>query len=279
MKPIYLTDTDIEKLVTEFRGQLEGAKLADGEFVFRKKYEYAPGKNTPKVSITFTGKAYAKMLALLRHYDSEVAWHGTVERRSDTVFAITDIMVYPQEVTGATVNTDQEAYQQWLLRLDDEVFNSLRMQGHSHVNMGTTPSTVDTTHQEKIIQQMKGTDFYIFMIWNKRLEHTIRLYDYATNTYYEDSDVVISVEGCDEKAFLAESDAVVKRKSYAPVQSSPTAAYVKGSPEPEKPKKRGRPPKDPAPVTRFPNYRGRDKEDRPDYDQMIFGRTAYPYEW
>lgn len=215
-KPIFLTSEYIDAMVEEFRKNIAETKMSDGKITFTKTFNYS-GEGSAKVYVTFTPLAYVKMLSLLKHYDSEVAWHGTVCRKGEDTFIITDVMVYPQAVTGATVNTDQEEYQRWMMGLDDEVYNSLRMQGHSHVNMGTTPSGVDSTHQQQILSQLKDDDFYIFMIWNKSLSHTVKVYDYANNIMYEDKDIVVGVadEGFDVESFIAESDQMVKRKTCA----------------------------------------------------------------
>ena len=274
MKPISLNDKTIEELVREFRSQLSKAKLADGELIFRKKFEYALGKDEPKVSVLFAPTAYIKMLALLSHYDSEVAWHGTVERRAEKVFVITDVMVYPQEVTGATVNTDQEAYQQWLMGLDDDTANALRMQAHSHVNMGVTPSSTDLHHQEQIVQQLGSDQFYIFMIWNKRLEHTIRIYDYSTNTFFDDKDVDVGIDEIDQKGFLAASDALVKRRTTytsTSVKATQSAAQSRTEASAQGKNQRGKKKAGTSSDDGWSSWYSDLSARRTDYDQMIFG--------
>lgn len=214
-KPIYLSPEYIDSMVEEFRKSIADAKMSDGKITFKKSFNYE-GEADTKAYLIFTPMAYIKMLALLRHFDSEVAWHGTVRREDTDTFIITDVVVYPQTVTGSTVNTDQEEYQKWMMTLDDDSFNAMRMQGHSHVNMGTTPSGVDDNHQQQILAQLKDDDYYVFMIFNKRLDHTIKIYDYANNVMYEDKDIVVSVanDEFDIESFLTESDRVVTRQTY-----------------------------------------------------------------
>lgn len=217
-KPIFLTKEYVDKMVEEFRKNVSDLKMPDGKFTFTKSFDYT-GEDDTKAYVLFKPVAYAKMLSLLKHFDTEVAWHGTVERRDDDKFIITDIVVYPQTVTGSTVNTDQEEYQKWTMTLEDDYFNAMRMQGHSHVNMGTSPSSVDTNHQQQILAQLKGQEYYIFMIFNKRLEHTIKIYDYANNVMYEDKDVVVGVfeDGFDNDVFISAADDAVKHKTYAQI--------------------------------------------------------------
>lgn len=216
-KPIRLTDELIQKMSKEFEENLRKARMSDGKITYTKAFTY-PGKDGIRANIWFTAEAYLKMITLLNAFDTEVAWHGVVERQAEfeNDFVISDILVYPQEVSGATVNTDQEGYQQWLMSVDDEVANHLHMQGHSHVWMKTSPSGTDLNHQEEIIKQLDGDMFYIFMIWNKRLERTIKVYDFKYNTLYEDEDCDVGVLGgnTDMSVFIAEAKAAVKSRAY-----------------------------------------------------------------
>ena len=213
-KPIKLTDDILRQLTEEFIANVKGAKMSDGKVSYSKSFTYEG--DDVRATVLFEPVAYAKMLLLLDRFDSEVAWHGTVERLAEDCFVIKDIFVYPQEVSGATVNTDQEGYTKWLIGLDNEVANKLHMQGHSHVRMGTSPSAVDLTHQGEILEQIGDDGYYIFMIFNKRLEHTIKIYDFASNTLYEDADISIGIagDGNDLESFIKDAKDVVKTKVY-----------------------------------------------------------------
>lgn len=215
-KPIRLTEKLIVDMTREFYQNLCNAKMSDGKITYTKAFTY-PGEPNIKADVWFTPEAYSKMIGLVQEFDSEVAWHGVVERTGDTEFIIKDILVYPQVVSGATVNTDQEKYQRWLMELDDEVANHLHMQGHSHVRMGTSPSVTDTTHQEQIIAQLEDDMFYIFLIWNKRMEYTVKVYDNKFNTLYENSDVNIGVlsDGLNLVEFIKDAKSVVETKAYS----------------------------------------------------------------
>ena len=212
-KPIVLTEEVIQEMAQSFARKLRTAKLSDGKLTYTQQFSYETDEGV-KAHIVFTPEAYVKMVTLIYKYDSEVAWHGTVNRLAEDCFLITDILVYPQEVTGTTVNTDQDKYQQWIMEIDGEVFDKLHMQGHSHVTMQTSPSVTDLTHQEAILSQLDEDRFYIFMIWNKRMEHNIKIYDMASNTLYEDSDIVVTVQsdGCNLDQFLKDASAAVVKK-------------------------------------------------------------------
>lgn len=215
-KPIKLTDDLINAIQKEFVDSIKKAKMFDGKLNYTKNFKWDGRDNA---SIVFSATAFAKMTMLVQNFESEVAWHGVAYRdeTDKSRFHISDILVYPQVVTGATVNTDQEAYQTWLYAHDDEVFKNIRMQGHSHVNMGTTPSGVDATHQEKILSQIGENMFYIFMIWNKKFDRNIRIFDMANNTLYETEEINVYIgdDNCDLAAFLNNAKSLVKAKTYS----------------------------------------------------------------
>lgn len=215
-KPIKLTDDLINAIQKEFVDSIKKAKMFDGKLNYTKNFKW-DGKDN--ASIVFSATAFAKMTMLVQNFESEVAWHGVAYRdeTDKSRFHISDILVYPQVVTGATVNTDQEAYQTWLYAHDDEVFKNIRMQGHSHVTMNTTPSGVDATHQEKILSQIGENMFYIFMIWNKKFDRNIRIFDMANNTLYETEEINVYIgdDNCDLAAFLNDAKSLVKTKTYS----------------------------------------------------------------
>lgn len=220
-KIIKMTSQNLDEIRRDFEEALKGVKLSDGKINFTKTFSNIQRK----ANLYFTELAYLKMLTLVREFDKEVAWHGIAHRCEDEedAYIISDILVYPQEVTGATVNTDQEKYQMWLMNHEDDVFNNIRMQGHSHVNMGTTPSSVDTSLYDRILEQLDDDMFYIFLIWNKRNEKTIKIYDLAKNVLFETADVTVSVREDDigMERFLKEAKEMVQDKKYAPAK--PTA--------------------------------------------------------
>lgn len=202
-KPIKITDEFRAAALREFAEALSRMRMTDGRISYSKPLE----DSSRRATVCFTPEAWMKMYMLVMSFDKEVAWHGVATRGEDPEkdeYIISDILVYPQKVTSATVETDQEEYENWLYDLPDEVFNNLRMQGHSHVNMSTSPSGVDTNHQGKIMQQLDDDMFYIFMIWNKSLSKWIKIYDFSKNTMFESADVDVKIldKGWDLDGFL-----------------------------------------------------------------------------
>ena len=265
MKPIKLTQELIQQMTAEFMEALSKIKLSDGKVSYQKSFEYKSGEGDG-VKILFEPAAYAKMLVLLHSFSDEVAWYGIVDRQDNTTFVIKDILVYPQIVTGVTVDTDQEEYQKWLMKLDDETFNHLRMQGHSHVNMATSPSKTDTDFYTSILSQVPDDDYYIFMIFNKRLEHTVKVYDLKNNILYEDKDIEIGIhsEEGDLETFLTEAKELVARQA-----TTTSLASVKSGKKSEKKKA-----KDPDYTKPYPGlYTGYE----PGEDDDDEGVPAYSY--
>lgn len=227
MKPIFLSDKDKQEILEDFKKQLEKEALYNGTLSFQRSWNYKAETKDPAI-ILYTPEAWVKTVMLLKEFDSEVAWHGLIRRgEEDGVFIVYDVMVYPQEVTGTTVNTDQEEYTKFLIELTEEDANAMHIQCHSHVNMSTSPSGVDTEHQSKIVKSMKN-GFYVFQIWNKKLESTSFIYDMDNNIMYENKDIIVDVidnEYGISSEFVAEAKKIVKKKTtYTPVSKLPSSA-------------------------------------------------------
>lgn len=215
-KPIKMTEQYMAECRADFEKALQLTKLADGKLNFTKVFSIAD----KKAVVYFTGEAWTKMVMLIKEFDKEVAWHGVARRGEDESkdeYIITDIMVYPQSVTGASVEMDTEKYAVWLMdNAEDERFDNIHMQGHSHVNMSTSPSSVDLNHQEEILHMLDDDDFYIFMIWNKSFTSTNKVYDLKKNTLFEDKDITIKIIGGveDLDTFIKTAKDMVKTKAY-----------------------------------------------------------------
>jgi hypothetical protein len=215
-KVIKLTPEHIKECMTEFEKDLTSSKWADGKINFSKTI----GTISRKAKIFFTEEAWMKMQALVREFEKEVAWHGVAFRGEDAEkdeYIIKDILVYPQKVTGASVEMDTEEYAKWIEEnIEDERFFDIRMQGHSHVNMGVSPSSVDLTHQEAILDQLSDNLFYIFMIWNKKGDSNIKIYDLAKNVLFETADIDVEVmdDGYGLDSFIKEAKGQVKDRVY-----------------------------------------------------------------
>lgn len=205
-----------QQALADFQAMLE--KLSDtpekllDTISFREKYVLGP-QNIQQQVIYITASAYLKMLTYVLTTEKELAWHGTVltdlEKHPNKYF-ITDVFLYPQTVTGATVTTDQEKYNTWTQDLDDDTFNNMRFQGHSHVRMGVTPSGVDTTFYEDLVQNLHNGEFYIFMILNKSQDMYFRIYDTKNNIMYDKEDITVIVLDSDNENLIEDAKVSIK---------------------------------------------------------------------
>lgn len=243
-KPLKMTDQMIRECVEQFEKNLRTMRLFNGKVKYEESYEY---KEEEKATVIYSRLAYAKQLKLITDFSTEVAWNGIVRRDKDNPyrFYIEDIIVFPQKVTGSTVTPDQKAYDMWLMSLPQDQFDHCRFHGHSHVNMGTTPSGTDDTCQkqilgrldgdgltpeerERVISEMGDMDFYIFMIWNKRGEYAVRIYDMYTNTFFEGKEVDVIIEGQEDlNDFIKDAKQKVTTSYY-----TPSSAYSQRKTEP-----------------------------------------------
>lgn len=143
---------------------------------------------TPYVFIQ--ADAIAKMQAYVESCPDEIGWLGTAHKhRSDVV--IEDVYLFDQEVHSTTTEITPEGLSQFgeeLLQREDvdgmSIWNSLKVWGHSHVNMGVTPSAQDNTQMDTFGNS--GHDWFIRIIANKKGELKIDLYDYENGIQYHD---------------------------------------------------------------------------------------------
>lgn len=228
-RSINITNEIANELYEEFKNFIHETKyMENGKISFTKTF-----MSDEKAILYFTELAYLKMKMLVESSDKEVAWHGLVKRHPQeaNAFVVYDILVYPQKVTGVTVETDQEEYQNWLMGHDDDTFNSIRLQGHSHVNMSTTPSSVDMDLYEGIVSQLTNDMFYIFIILNKRGEKTIQIYDFMSNLVFNTEDVSVEIidDNTGVKRFIENSKNMIKaeHKSYIGYKYSKKNSYLR----------------------------------------------------
>ena len=167
---------------------------------------YVKENNIPEPTVYITTQAYTKMRMLVDKTSTEIGWYGTVTKVPGltSIYVIEDIIVYPQKVTGATCEQLDEKMFEFEMNLTTDQVNHKRFHGHSHVNMGTTPSGVDEQFYHDILTQV--TDFFIITVTNKRNEYTTRFYDMEHNLLFTDVPIqVIDDEGLELDYWYDES--------------------------------------------------------------------------
>lgn len=146
--------------------------------------QYITDKQLEEPKVYITAEAYVKLRKLVDDTTTEIGWYGTVTKMPgfESVFVIDDILVYPQTVTGATCVQDDDRVFEFELNLSTDQVNRKRFHGHSHVNMGVTPSGVDEQFYQDILTQVD--DYFIIMITNKSGAYYTRFYDMQNNILY-----------------------------------------------------------------------------------------------
>ena len=223
---LFVSPEEISAFIDSAQKQL----IAEGEQLSKKRFQNEKDReinftfklknqtDDKKAYLTFAPKAYLKMMALVIFYSTEIEWHGVVQRVSENEFFVSDVLIFPHEVTSCTVVSSQKDYEEWLDSLDDETFNSLRLHGHSHVNMAVTPSSTDMTYRKNVINNFgiptQNDDyFYIFIIVNKKGEISGEIYDLTNNSAYGTNEINILIQTDDDSylsEFIMEARKVVK---------------------------------------------------------------------
>ncbi len=205
MSRIYkLSDEDIKQLTIDFYDFVKTSTFTNGSVVFNHKLP----KLENKANLIISETAYVKMIKLVKTFGTEVQWHGIAKKKNTGEYVIEDILLFPHEVTSTTVISNLEEYEKWLDGLTDEQFNNLRLHGHSHVNMGVTPSSVDMKYRYDTLSTMtpqQSNPFYIYLILNKRDDCSVEIYDLEDNVVYSNEDVNITIElsdGTDANLFV-----------------------------------------------------------------------------
>lgn len=177
-------------------------------------------KTAPTIIFSTTALKWIK--ALVEVHNEEVGWLGIVDERPNNTYFIRDIF-YPkhEEANGGTceISTEGESLMaNWLIdhnRIDD--CSKVRFWGHSHHNMGVSPSSQDESQSIEKIKHRKTN--FIRAICNKKGEMSVSFYDYSNQIRFDqirwlsEDDTPSSV--MDEKAskiFEILSDISTKRK-------------------------------------------------------------------
>ena len=225
MHKIRISEQDIKNQQKKLREQLSGIKTSTAASINVTVSLAVTDKE--KALLEFTQEAMNKIKAFVRLCNKEIAWHGTVTKHTvdkRTVYTVNDVFMFPQIVTAATVKGVPDKYALWNAQLPNDIYNHMRFHGHSHVNMGASPSGVDTNYQEEMIETLE--DFYIFLIINKRDDMWVKIVDVEDNIVYDKGDVEITVQGSTEiddwasaqiEEFLSEEKVVARTVATAPI--------------------------------------------------------------
>lgn len=152
------------------------------------------------VTIRISPVAWMKMQTLVTGYDKEVGWFGTCEELGPLNFRIKDILIFPQYTSGCYIDDERDdpmEFRNWLDTLTDEQYEQRRLWGHSHVNMGVSPSGTDTSMFKRFAETNCAAlvnRFAICLIMNKRAEMHWWVFDGATNKEYKKNEINVLIE-------------------------------------------------------------------------------------
>jgi hypothetical protein len=232
MKPINITEF-IPSIMASVEESLANIKACDTKVNISwdiSSLFKSTVKDLLKTHIDIEILPWTKMVTLIDAVSTELAWHCIVDRIDRDHFIIRDVMMYPQEVTGTAVDSNDAKYPDWLNAIDDETFARIRGQGHSHVHMGSTPSGADTAFYQRMLTSV--TDYYIFFIMNKKGDLWVNLYDVQHNLIYEQEDIVVSLvdnDGNDIDLWASEQLKFIEKKVVPVVEKKeplfPTNPY------------------------------------------------------
>jgi hypothetical protein len=149
------------------------------------EYEYP---KPPKVFYTDT--AWATIRYLVDSVSTEVGWLGLVETETNdkdevVSFTITDIYIPEQKVNGAETDIAAETLCDLAVELEESGKESEKLiyWGHSHVNMGVSPSTQDEVQVEEFLDN--GCKLFIRGIYNKHGHSKVDIYDVDNNCAHQ----------------------------------------------------------------------------------------------
>lgn len=140
----------------------------------------------PKVFIY--KNALDKMKQYIDACDKEIGWLATAVKSKNN-YIIKDCFLFEQEVASTTCELTEEGlsnFAQEIIQLPNgvEIWNEIKCWGHSHVNMGVSPSTQD---EKQFNWFMKNQDdFFIRIIGNKKEEFGISIIDLEKGIRYDE---------------------------------------------------------------------------------------------
>lgn len=112
--------------------------------------------------LTITNYAWTKLMAYIHLVgDYEISGFGRIQNNK-----ITDFEIIKQEVKSAYVESDADAVLEFIMSIPADQRTEWTLDWHSHVNMGTSPSTTDWTNYSEMLVARQNKQFPA-MIVNK----------------------------------------------------------------------------------------------------------------
>lgn len=138
--------------------------------------------------VIISQNALVKMQLFIDNCTDEIGWLGTAIRQNNIIF-IQDVFLFNQEVHAATTEITPEGlstFAEELLKDPNgmEIWNNIKLWGHSHVNMGVGASGQDDA--QMVTFREGGHDWFLRIIGNKKGDIRVDLYDYKNGIIFND---------------------------------------------------------------------------------------------
>ncbi len=175
------------------------------------------------MKLTIPKEVEAKLHAYVMSVNSEIAGMGKLKLGENGDFIVEDVMIYEQEVSGATADLSSKAVARWMSDLVKAGGSpkEWKLWWHSHDTMSAFFSKTDT---DTIDRQNEG-DWMVSLVVNRKREREARL-DLYRPFRVSVEDIEIEIAG--EEAFTVPADIAlevsqkVKRKEYTYTYTPPT---------------------------------------------------------
>lgn len=170
--------------------------------------------------VLFTSEAYAKLLAFYNTTWAktyEFMYIGEVDyNKEENIYVMSNVELIPQMKNSmAYCETDDDKYPIWLQEKYPIKYRKyIRFHGHSHVNMGTSPSGTDNQAIFKMMDYVD--DFFIQFIMNLKKEYTLNIYNKELNLIYNNVEYKI----------LTEQGYIVDPKTFSIATNIETATFT-----------------------------------------------------
>ena len=123
-----------------------------------------------------TPEAWIKLMCFIHLIGAyEISGFGRLQEDEEGKTLVTDFDILKQEVRGAYVEASEDAVMDFIRRTPKEQRGQWTLDWHSHVEMGTTPSSTDWGNYKEMLAARMNAQFP-FMIVNKRQEVTSHCY-------------------------------------------------------------------------------------------------------
>ena len=177
-----------------------------------------------KPTLYFTPTALEKTRLYVESCDTEIGWLGEIEPIGND-FLCKDVYLPEQDVHSATTEMQPDDLIKFASEHDDELMEKLCLWGHSHVNMGTSPSGQDD-NQVDLFRDTSMQHFFR-VIANKKGELNVTYYD-AKNSITVTNSAWALYSPCevDEDAVRAEVKSKLREKKYT-TYTKDTITYPK----------------------------------------------------